>query len=80
MVRKREHYKGLNIPPCNVGLNKLEHGEGGLVQANEHGVVDLTKAQQLKDLPWLGADTKDTEREIRGVFGSGKNLKHTRES
>jgi len=48
------------VSPSNVGLNKLEHGEGCLVQANEHSVVDLTKAQQLKDLPWFGADTKNT--------------------
>lgn len=51
------------IPPCNVGLHELEHGEGGLVQADEHGVVDLAKTQQLKDLPGLGGHTKDTTRE-----------------
>jgi len=50
----------VGVSPGNVGLDDLEHGKGGLVQPHEHGVVDLTEAQQLKDLPGLGADTEYT--------------------
>jgi len=48
----------------DVWLNKTEHVDGSLVGLDEHGVVDLTQTQQLKDLLHArrdGVDTADTD-------------------
>ncbi len=44
----------------DVGLDKLQHLEGGAVQLDEDTVEDLTETQQLEDLLDLGADLVDT--------------------
>lgn len=46
--------------PSNVGLANTEHVDGGLVQLDEDSVVDLTKPEELEDLPDLGRDLVDT--------------------
>lgn len=70
----------------DVGLDDAEHVDGGLGQADEDTVVDLTQAEELKNLAWLGAhlvDTLDADDEgelglggyIEGVGGAGEALK-----
>ena len=48
-------------PPCYVGLSDSQHVDGGLVEAQEDSIVDLTQAEQLHYLAWPGVDTIDTE-------------------
>ena len=44
-----DHTDG-RITDCNIGFNGLKHVKGSLINANEDGVVNLTKAKKLKDL------------------------------
>ena len=37
-----------------------EHADGGLVQLNEHAIVDLAKSEKLEHLSDLGRDLVDT--------------------
>lgn len=48
------------VPPCDVRGDQLEHLQGGLVQAHEHGVVQLAQTEQTKDLADLRGHTHDT--------------------
>ena len=50
----------VGVTVSNVGLNQTEHLDGGLVQTDEHTVVDLPQAEELEDLPGLGVNTVDT--------------------
>lgn len=49
-----------NLPKGDVGDDPLQHLQGGLVDLDKGGVVDLAQAQQLQDLAHLGRDTHDT--------------------
>lgn len=44
----------------NPGLDNLQHLSGGLGDTDEDTVVDLEKAEKLKDLAGLGGDLVDT--------------------
>jgi len=44
----------------DVGLNKAEHVDGGLVHLDEDGVVDLAKTEELQNLADLGGVADDT--------------------
>merc|ERR1712003_47911 len=46
--------------PGDVRLTDPEHVDGGLVQLDEHAVVDLPQAEQLQNLADLGAHLVDT--------------------
>lgn len=45
----------------NEGLNRADHVHGGLVEANEHAVVQLAQSEELHDLLWLGGELVDTK-------------------
>ena len=45
----------------NVRLNASEHVDGGLVQSNEHSVVQLSQSEELQDLLVLGVKLVDTK-------------------
>ena len=45
----------------DVGLDDLQHLEGGLGEADEDTVVDLEKTEELESLPLLGVDLVDTD-------------------
>mmetsp|Transcript_9439 Transcript_9439/g.25118 ORF Transcript_9439/g.25118 Transcript_9439/m.25118 type:complete len:205 (+) Transcript_9439:258-872(+) len=45
----------------HVGLDELKHLQDGLVDLQEDAVVQLLKAQQLEDLPGLGAELDDAD-------------------
>ena len=47
--------------PGDVGSDVHEHVQGGLVDAEEGGVVDLAQAEELEHLADLGGDAEDTE-------------------
>ena len=42
-------------------LTDSDHVHGGLVELNEHTVVELSESQQLHDLLWLGGKLVDTK-------------------
>lgn len=52
----------VRVAPSDVGLDLLEHVEGGLVDADERAVVDLSQAEELEDLAALRGDTEDALR------------------
>lgn len=59
----------------DIGLDKLKHLQGSLVQTNEDTVVDLEKTEELHDLAGLGGDvvdTADTDNEHK--LGLGRNV------
>jgi len=60
LVDEFTHRLQVGVPPGNVGFNKSQHLNGGLVQTDEGAIVDLTQTQQLQDLADPGADTVDT--------------------
>ena len=47
-------------PPGDVWFHKTQHVEGGFVELDEGGVVDLTETEQLKDLAYPRAHSIDT--------------------
>ena len=49
-----------DLPIGDVGLDEAEHGDGGLVHADEDAVVDLAETEELKDLADLRGDADDT--------------------
>ena len=56
----------------DVGLDNAEHGGGGLVEADEDAVVDLSQAEESEDLAGAGADTVDTaDADDKGKAGLG---------
>lgn len=59
-VDQMTHRLQVGISPGNVGLYNAEHVNGGLVQLNEHSIVDLTEAEQLQNLTDLRGDLVDT--------------------
>lgn len=50
----------IRISPGDVRLDNTQHVDGGLVQLDEHSIVDLTQAEQLKNLADLGRNLVDT--------------------
>lgn len=50
------------LPPGNVGLDQPQHLQGSLVETDEDSIVDLSQAEQLKDLTDTGAHTVDSKR------------------
>lgn len=60
----RRHQK-VHLPPSDVGLNNFEHVQCGLVQLDEHTVVDLPQTEELKDLPWLRVESIDTKNKLK---------------
>ena len=46
----------------DVGVDRAEHVQCGLVEAQEHAVVDLTQTQKLQNLASLGVDAIDAVR------------------
>jgi len=54
------------------GLCKSEHVDGGLVQAKEHSVIELSQTQELQHFSGLGTHTKNTTKsEHKCNFGLG---------
>ena len=49
----------VGVAPRDVGLDEPQHVDGGLVDLDEHGVVDLAQAQQLEDLARLRVQVVD---------------------
>lgn len=43
------HTLEVGVAPCDVRLGDTQHVDGGLVQLDEHAVVDLAQPEQLKD-------------------------------
>jgi len=62
----------VRVTVSDVGLDKLQHLEGGLVELDEGTVVDLSESQQLENLSGLGvktSNTSDTDDESKlGLF------------
>ena len=48
------------VAPGDVWLGNSEHVDGGLVQLDEHAIVDLAQSEKLQNLSGLGWDTVDT--------------------
>lgn len=78
LVDKVAHILQRSITPGDVGLSNSEHVDGGLVQLDEHAVVDLAQAEKLKHLSGLGWDTVNTKgkRSKIKIQCLGKNVKH----
>jgi hypothetical protein len=65
----------VGISPSNVGLNNLQHVEGGLVDSKEDSIVDLSKSHQLEDFSRLGVDLVDTSNSNnKSEFGLRSNV------
>lgn len=54
----------VGVAISNPRLNNLDHLSGGLGDTNEDTVVDLEKAEKLKDLARLGWDLVDTATRV----------------
>ena len=57
---KVAHELEVGEPPRDVGLYHSQHGEGGLIDAHEGAVADLTEAKQLHHLLSFGGHAVDT--------------------
>ena len=44
----------------DVWLDDSDHVPGGLVELDEHAIVQLSKSQELQDLLWLWSELVDT--------------------
>mmetsp|Transcript_83662 Transcript_83662/g.147984 ORF Transcript_83662/g.147984 Transcript_83662/m.147984 type:complete len:224 (-) Transcript_83662:64-735(-) len=60
LVDELTHGLLVGVAKGDVGDDPLQHLQGGLVDLDKGGVVDLAQAQQLQDLAHLGRDTHDT--------------------
>merc|ERR1711931_435629 len=61
--------------PGDVRLTDPEHVDGGLVQLDEHAVVDLPQAEQLENLLHLGGHLVDTtDAHDKGELGVSGNI------
>jgi len=77
LVHQLAHGLEVRITIGHVGLDKLEHGDGGLVKAHKNSVVDLAQAEKLKDLAGLGTysgDTTNTDHESELGLGSNEEM------
>lgn len=50
----------VGVAPGDVGLSNAQHVDGGLVQLDEHTIVDLAQTEQLQHLADLGGNLVDT--------------------
>jgi len=75
----------VGVSPGDERLDQTKHVQGGLVQLDEHSVVDLSKTKQLQSFLHLGAhlvDTPDTDDKgqlslrwhVEVVLGLGDSL------
>ena len=48
------------LPPGNVGFHQSQHVDGGLIELDEHSIVDLPQSEELQDLPHTWTHTIDT--------------------
>jgi len=60
LVDELLHGLEVGVPVGEVGLSHPDHVNGGLVQLDEHSVVDLAQPENLKNLAGLGGHTVDT--------------------
>jgi len=61
--------------PCDVGFANAEHVDGGFVQLDEHSIVDLTQAEQLENLFYLGRNlVNTTDSHNEGQFWVSGNI------
>jgi len=60
LVDKLLHGLLVGVTIGDVGLHELQHLKSSFVEANKHSVVDLSKSQQLQNLPGLGMYLIDT--------------------
>merc|ERR1719184_135312 len=60
LVDQFAHGLEVGSSPGDVGFTDPEHVDGGLVQLDEHAVVDLPQPEQLEDLLHLGGHLVDT--------------------
>lgn len=67
LVDQRAHRLQVGVAPGDVGLGDAEHVNRGLVQLDEHTVVDLAQAEKLEDLADLGRHLVDTRSERAGI-------------
>jgi len=64
--------------PCNKRLTNTEHVDGGLVQLDEHSIVDLSQTEKLEDLLDLGCDLVDTtDTHDKSKLRLGRHIKVT---
>lgn len=62
----------IGVSPGNVGLANTEHVDRGLVQSDEHSVVDLEETEELEDLTYFGGYFVNTERKKRKMINQLK--------
>jgi hypothetical protein len=73
LVNKLTNTLQVRITIRDVRLNKAKHADGGRVQLDEHTVVNLAKAKELKDLLDARADCVDTASVQKKKFRVGSN-------
>merc|ERR1719239_997093 len=74
LVDQLAHRLEVGSSPGDVGFTDPEHVDGGLVQLDEHPIVDLPQPEQLEDLLHLGRHLVDTtdahDKRQLGVSGN----------
>lgn len=51
------------LPPCNEGFSDSQHVNRGLVKSHKNTIVNLPQTEKLHNLPWLGMNSIDTEKQ-----------------
>lgn len=51
------------LPPCNEGFSNSQHVNRGLVKSHKNTIVNLPQTEKLHNLPWLGMNSIDTEKQ-----------------
>merc|ERR550517_330367 len=75
LVDQLAHRLEVGSSPGDVGFTDPEHVDGGLVQLDEHSVVDLPQPEQLEDLLHLGGHLVDTtDAHDKGELGVSGNI------
>merc|ERR1719239_1095140 len=75
LVDQLAHRLEVRSSPGDVRLTDPEHVDGGLVQLDEHPVVDLPQPEQLEDLLHLGGHLVDTtDAHDKGKLGISRNI------
>merc|ERR1719239_822260 len=75
LVDQLAHRLEVGSSPGDVGFTDPEHVDGGLVQLDEHSVVDLPQPEQLEDLLHLGGHLVDaTDAHDKGQLGVSGNI------
>ncbi len=60
LVNEVSHTLQVRISVSNEGFYQAKHLVSGSVEADEHAIVDLSQAEQLKNLLHLGGNVQDT--------------------